>query len=108
MKLPWFVKSFESQFKYKLAKPAKTYITGYLTSTKSYLLFAQQGNSTQLHNHADCPAAKRYTGFFKMTRRSIGGKLFKNESADKFKKSIFESRQGVKKGRLMEFPGIQG
>jgi len=44
------------------------------------------------------PGAK--TGFFKMTRPSIGGILSKNESADNFKKSIVESRQGVKEGRL--------
>jgi hypothetical protein len=36
-----------------------------------------------------------------MTRSSIGGILLKIESADNFKKCIFESLQCVKEGRLM-------
>jgi len=90
--------------KYKLTIPAKIYISNYLKVAKSIL-------AEVLLNRANRPAAtivltvrrpSTGTGFFKMTRRSIGDILLVNESANNLKKSIFESRQCVKEGRLIE------
>jgi hypothetical protein len=91
--------------KYKLTIPAKIYISNYLKVAKSIL-------AEVLLNRANRPAAtivltvrrpSTGTGFFKMTRRSIGDILLVNESAaGSYEKSIFESRQCVKEGRWIE------